>query len=76
MGQLRTLGNEFGDYHCDQTDTIATAMGMFFAGSIAGYFCTGPLVDNFGRRITFNACLLLGLVGNLMVAGARKLPVA
>lgn len=51
-------------------------MGMFFVGSIVGYFCTGPLVDNFGRRITFNACLVLGLVGNLMVAGASSLPVA
>lgn len=76
MRQLRTLGNEFGDYHCDTTDIIATAMGMFFLGSIVGYFCTGQLVDNFGRRITFNACMMLGLVGNLMVAGASSLPVA
>lgn len=76
MGQLHTLGNEFGDYHCDQSDIIATAMGMFFMGSIVGYACTGLLVDNFGRRLTFNCCLLLGVVGNLMVAGASSLVVA
>lgn len=51
-------------------------MGMFFLGSIFGYICTGPLVDNFGRKITFNACLLLGLTGNLFVASAVNLPLA
>jgi MFS family permease len=51
-------------------------MGMFFFGSIVGYICTGSMVDNYGRKLTFNFCLLIGAFGKLLVLISANLPVA
>lgn len=51
-------------------------MGMFFLGSIVGYVCVGSLVDNFGRKMTFNMCFALGVFGKLLLLVSPTLPVA
>lgn len=51
-------------------------MGMFFLGSIIGYICMGSLVDNLGRKLTFNICLLVGTIGNLFVLVSPNLVLA
>lgn len=51
-------------------------MGMFFLGSIFGYIFTGSLVDNLGRRLAFNFCLVLGSAGNFLVVISPNLGLA
>lgn len=51
-------------------------MGTFFLGSIVGYLLVGSLVDNFGRRMVFNGCLVIGTFGGLLVSASVHLAMA
>ena len=40
---------------------------MFFFGSVVGYIGMGSIVDNLGRKLTFNLCLLIAVTGNVLI---------
>ena len=52
------------------------AKGMPFFGAILGFFVTGILADNVGRRITLIVCLSAGIVGYLIIIFASNLTAA
>jgi MFS family permease len=73
---LSTLGNQFGDYHCDGRDAVEAATGVYYFGGIVGVVVSSPMADNFGRRPTLLVSLALGVVGHLIVQVAGSLGVA
>ena len=70
---MKTLGNEFGDYHCDKSDLIESAKGSYFLGGIIGVIISSILADNIGRRPNLLINLLLGVIGHGMVLVASDL---
>ena len=69
------MGNAFGDYHCENSDLMETAKGVYYFGGIVGVLVGGPVSDNFGRRFTLLIGLLLGVIGHIIVQLAGKLAV-
>lgn len=49
---------------------------MPFFGAILGYFITGILGDNIGRRITLIVCLSAGILGYVIIIFAHNLVTA
>ena len=49
---------------------------MPFFGAILGFFVTGILGDNIGRRLTLIICLVSGILGYLIIIFSKSLVVA
>lgn len=73
VSELSTLGNEFGDYHCEKSDEIEAAKGVYFLGGIAGFLIGSALADNKGRRLSLLVSMGLGVFGHCLIIWAVNL---
>ena len=71
--QLSTLGTQFGDYHCEASDTLDEAIGVYVFGGIIGVLITCSLADNIGRRSTLLVSLLSGVIGHVVIQFSSSL---
>jgi MFS family permease len=63
IAYLTTLGNQFGDYHCQREYQISVAMGLVWVGALVGAVIFTIIADNNGRRIAMLLTQLLNVVG-------------
>jgi hypothetical protein len=75
ISQLKTLGNEFGDYRCEQSETLSSAKGIYFIGAIGGDVLSGSIADNLGRRPLFLLSGAISILGHLIILLAQDIRV-
>lgn len=76
IAQLKTLGNQFGNFHCQKEYQISFAMGLIWIGALIAACIVPFFADNYGRRLTIIISQIIAILGFIIILMAPSLLIA
>jgi len=76
IAQLKTLGNQFGNYQCGKEYQISLGISLLWVGAIIGSAVSSILADDWGRRKALLIAQFSGVIGLTVTILAPSLIVA